>query len=71
MVVGTSNCFVKRELVRNRLSDPTMYVSAVPTNTAVGFYRSRGCELAAEVHPALYAKEPEDVHLVCAISPTS
>jgi GNAT superfamily N-acetyltransferase len=42
-----------------------MYVSAVPTGSAVGFYLSRGCRLADPVHPALYAKEPDDIHLVC------
>ena len=41
-----------------------MYVSAVPTGSAVGFYLSRGCELAEPVHPRLYALEPDDVHLV-------
>lgn len=42
----------------------SMYVSAVPTGSAVGFYLSRGCELADPVHPALLAKEPDDIHLV-------
>ena len=45
----------------------SMYVSAVPTGSAVGFYLSRGCVLADPVHPALYAKEPEDIHLLCAL----
>jgi len=40
------------------------YVSATPTGSAVGFYLSRGCRLADPVHPALFAKEPEDIHLV-------
>jgi hypothetical protein len=44
-----------------------MYVSAVPTGSAVGFYLSRGCELAEPVHVALYAKEPDDIHLVCPV----
>ncbi len=43
----------------------SMYVSATPTGSAVGFYLSRGCVLADPVHPALYAKEPDDIHLVC------
>ena len=41
-----------------------LYVSATPTGSAVGFYLSRGCRLADPVHPALFAKEPEDIHLV-------
>lgn len=45
----------------------SMYVSAAPTGSAVGFYLSRGCELADPAHPALHAKEPDDVHLVCSL----
>jgi len=46
----------------------SMYVSATPTGSAVGFYLSRGCRLADPVHPALYAMEPDDIHLVCSLS---
>ncbi len=42
-----------------------MYVSATPTGSAVGFYLSRGCNLADPVHPDLYELEPDDIHLVC------
>jgi ribosomal protein S18 acetylase RimI-like enzyme len=45
----------------------SMYVSATPTGSAVGFYLSRGCKLADPVHPALYASEPDDIHLVCSL----
>jgi len=45
----------------------SMYVSAVPTGSAVGFYLSRGCGLADPVHPALYANEPDDIHLICSL----
>ncbi len=48
----------------------SMYVSATPTESAVGFYLSRGCRLADPVHPALYASEPDDIHLACSL-PTS
>jgi GNAT superfamily N-acetyltransferase len=41
-----------------------MYVSATPTGSAVGFYLRQGCRLADPVHPALYANEPDDIHLV-------
>jgi GNAT superfamily N-acetyltransferase len=44
-----------------------MYVSAVPSGSAVGLYLSRGCELADPPHPELLAKKPEDIHLVCPI----
>lgn len=42
----------------------SMYVSAVPTGSAVGFYLGRGCRLADPVHPALFDMEPDDVHLI-------
>ena len=42
----------------------SIYVSAVPTGSAVGFYLRQGCRLADPVHPALFGKEPEDIHLV-------
>lgn len=42
-----------------------MYISAIPTGSAVGFYLSRGCVLADPVHPELSALEPDDIHLVC------
>lgn len=45
----------------------SIYVSATPTGSAVGFYRSRGCTLANPPHPALVAAEPEDIHLVCPV----
>jgi predicted N-acetyltransferase YhbS len=41
-----------------------IYVSAVPTGSAVGFYLEQACRLADPVHPELFAKEPEDIHLV-------
>lgn len=41
-----------------------LYVSATPSDSAVGFYLSRGARLAAPVDAALFALEPEDVHLV-------
>jgi predicted N-acetyltransferase YhbS len=43
----------------------SLYVSATPTGSAVGFYLSRGCVLADPPHATLYALEPDDIHLVC------
>jgi len=43
----------------------SLYVSANPTGAAVGFYLGRGCRLADPVHSDLFAREPEDIHLVC------
>ena len=45
----------------------SMYVSATPSDSAVGFYLDRGCRLARPPHPQLLAKEPEDIHFVCTI----
>lgn len=45
----------------------SLYVSATPTGSAVGFYLSRGCRLADPVNAGLYAAEPDDVHLVCPV----
>ena len=42
----------------------SMYISATPTGSAVGFYLRQGCQLANPPHPALFAKEPEDIHFV-------
>jgi hypothetical protein len=44
-----------------------MYVSAVPTGSAVGFCLSRRCGFTEPVHPALYARELDDIHLVCSL----
>jgi len=41
-----------------------LYVSATPSASAVGFYRSQGFALAGEPHPELYALEPEDIHML-------
>jgi N-acetylglutamate synthase-like GNAT family acetyltransferase len=41
-----------------------LYVSATPSESAVGFYMSQGFCLADEVHEELYALEPEDIHLI-------
>jgi ribosomal protein S18 acetylase RimI-like enzyme len=45
----------------------SIYVSAAPTESAVGFYLRQGCRLTETVHPELFAAEPEDVHLVCSL----
>jgi predicted N-acetyltransferase YhbS len=42
----------------------SIYVSATPTESAVGFYLRQCCRLAHPVHPDLFAAEPEDIHLV-------
>jgi GNAT superfamily N-acetyltransferase len=41
-----------------------LYVSAMPSVPAVGFYLAHGFRLTDEVDPDLFAQEPEDIHLV-------
>jgi len=41
-----------------------LYISATPSESAVGFYFKEGCRLAPRVDEELLALEPEDVHLV-------
>jgi ribosomal protein S18 acetylase RimI-like enzyme len=45
----------------------SMYVSATPTASAVGFYLRQHCRLADPVHAELFAAEPDDIHLVCSL----
>ncbi len=40
-----------------------LYVSATPSEHTVRFYRGIGFELARVVDPALFAREPEDIHM--------
>jgi ribosomal protein S18 acetylase RimI-like enzyme len=40
-----------------------LYVSATPSESAVGFYRSQGFQLVDKPHPELFALEPEDIHM--------
>ena len=46
----------------------SMYISATPTGSAVGFYLAHGAVLADPVHPVLFEREPDDVHLVALVS---
>lgn len=51
-------CKIAREAGARRL-----YVSSIPSSSAVAFYLAQGCKLAIEPDPELYALEPEDIHL--------
>lgn len=42
----------------------SVYVSATPSGSAVGFYRKQGFRLAEKPHPELFALEPEDIHMI-------
>jgi len=41
-----------------------LYVSATPTESAVGFYTSKGFKPTDRPHPELLAEEPDDIHMV-------
>jgi GNAT superfamily N-acetyltransferase len=41
-----------------------LYVSATPSESAVGFYLSQGFRPTDTPHPELFAREPEDIHMV-------
>jgi len=41
-----------------------LYVSATPSRSAVGFYRSRGFRPTLDVNRELYEREPDDIHMV-------
>jgi ribosomal protein S18 acetylase RimI-like enzyme len=45
----------------------SLYVSATPSNSAVGFYTNLGFTLVDQPHPELFALEPEDIHMIKAI----
>jgi len=40
-----------------------LYVSATPSENTVRFYLARGCTVLLKPDPALFAAEPEDIHL--------
>jgi GNAT superfamily N-acetyltransferase len=41
-----------------------LYISATPSDSALGFYFNLGAKLAPKVDKELYELEPEDIHLV-------
>lgn len=40
-----------------------LYISATPSENTINFYIHLGCTLTTELHPELFALEPEDIHL--------
>ncbi len=41
-----------------------LYVSATPSQSAVGFYLRKGFKPTAPPDPELFALEPEDIHMI-------
>jgi ribosomal protein S18 acetylase RimI-like enzyme len=54
------------EVVRLARADGArrLYVSATPSDSAVGFYRSHGFEPTDAPNPELFALEPDDIHMI-------
>jgi ribosomal protein S18 acetylase RimI-like enzyme len=54
------------EVVRLARADGArrLYVSATPSDSAVGFYRRHGFEPTDAPNPELFALEPDDIHMV-------
>ena len=44
-----------------------LYISATPSAGTIGFYLSLGCTVTSEPDPELFALEPDDTHLECAL----
>lgn len=61
---GIGAAITRRLLERaSALGSKRVYVSAVPSESAVGFYKSFGFDLIAEPLPELYELEPDDIHM--------
>jgi hypothetical protein len=41
-----------------------LYVSATPSESAVGFYTGQGFRPTEEVNEELFELEPEDIHMI-------
>jgi ribosomal protein S18 acetylase RimI-like enzyme len=57
------------EVIRLARADgaKSLYVSATPTGSAVGFYRSVGFVPTTRPNPEMFALEPEDIHMILAL----
>ncbi len=44
-----------------------LYISATPSEHTINFYLQLGCKVTPTPDPDLFALEPEDIHLECAI----
>ena len=63
--ISIATQFLDKVVRLAKASDATgLYVSATPSGSAIGFYRHHGFELVDRPHPALYALEPKDIHMV-------
>ena len=64
------HCGIGKQLVKTLIAEAkqagakTMYVSATPSGSAVGFYLNQGFTPTDKPIPALFELEPEDIHMV-------
>jgi N-acetylglutamate synthase-like GNAT family acetyltransferase len=47
----------------------SLYISATPSENTIDFYLNLGCQVTNDVDPALFALEPEDIHLEYKLEP--
>jgi len=59
-----SRLFDQIEELSRQSGAQELYVSATPSESAVGFYTSRGFMLEPKPHPELFELEPEDIHMI-------
>ena len=65
---GLGRALFEKAVARAReLGAQRLYISATPSENTVGFYLHRGARATDDVDPALFALEPEDIHLEYAI----
>ena len=55
--------FIQVEELARQSGALELYVSATPSESAVGFYMSRGFALTLHPHPNLFALGPDDIHM--------
>lgn len=60
--------FERSRAVARERGAKRLYVSATPSRHTIDFYLRRGCYVTQEPDPDLFALEPEDIHLECAIA---
>jgi predicted N-acetyltransferase YhbS len=66
---GIASAFFKLAVEKAKtLGAKQLYISATPSEHTVNYYLRLGCTLAEEIDPALFALEPEDIHLEFVIS---
>lgn len=59
-----SRLFDQVEELARQCGAQELYVSATPSESAVGFYTSRGFTLTPTPHLELFGIEPEDIHMI-------